>query len=159
MYITKIIKIVFSIGICFVAAGTGSLLTAPSIPTWYAYLNKPFFSPPNWIFGPAWTLLYILMGISLYLVLSKGVQDKTAKKGIIIFFIQLFLNVLWPFMFFFLHNIAGAFIVIILLWLAIFFTIYQFKKINKLSAYLLIPYILWVTFASIMNFSVWLLNM
>jgi tryptophan-rich sensory protein len=134
------------------------LFTFSSIPTWYASLDKPFFNPPNWIFSPVWTLLYFLMGISLYLILLNGWQDREAKRGIILFFAQLLLNVAWSFVFFFLHNPAIAFIIIILLWIMIFLSIFQFLKINKLASYLLIPYLLWVSFASILNFSIWQLN-
>ena len=158
MALTKIIKFSFSMIICFVAAGLGSLFTFSSIPTWYASLDKPFFNPPNWIFSPVWTLLYFLMGISLYLILLSGWQDREAKRGIILFFAQLLLNVAWSFVFFFLHNPAIAFIIIILLWIMIFLSIFQFLKINKLASYLLIPYLLWVSFASILNFSIWQLN-
>ena len=158
MALTKIIKFSFSMIICFAAAGLGSLFTFSSIPTWYASLDKPFFNPPNWIFSPVWTLLYFLMGISLYLILLNGWQDREAKRGIILFFAQLLLNVAWSFLFFFLHNPAIAFIIIILLWIMIFLSIFQFLKINKLASYLLIPYLLWVSFASILNFSIWQLN-
>lgn len=158
MALTKIIKFSFSMIICFAAAGLGSLFTFSSIPTWYASLDKPFFNPPNWIFSPVWTLLYFLMGISLYLILLNGWQDREAKRGIILFFAQLLLNVAWSFVFFFLHNPAIAFIIIILLWIMIFLSIFQFLKINKLASYLLIPYLLWVSFASILNFSIWQLN-
>lgn len=158
MLIAKILKLGFAIIVCFAVAGIGSLFTMPSIPTWYASLSKPFFSPPNWIFGPVWTLLYFLMAISLYIVLLRGIQNKDAKKGIALFFVQLFLNVGWSYLFFFLHNPMMAFFEIMVLWLMILLTILQFKKVDKLASYLLIPYLLWVTFASVLNFSVWQLN-
>lgn len=158
MLTAKILKFLFAIIICFAAAGIGSLLTTPSIPTWYAGLAKPFFNPPNWIFGPVWTILYLLMAVSLYLILSKGIKDKDAKRAMILFFIQIFLNVAWSFLFFFMHNPMFALLDIIVLWMAIFFTILQFEKVNKLAAYLFIPYLLWVSFASILNFSIWQLN-
>lgn len=158
MLTSKILKFVFSIIVCFAVSGIGSLLTTPSIPTWYAGLVKPSFNPPSWIFAPVWTILFLLMAVALYLILLKGSQDKQAKLGMIVFFAQLFLNLLWSFLFFFLHNPALAFYDIVLLWIMILLTILQFKKIDKAAAYLLIPYIVWVSFAALLNFSIWQLN-
>ena len=155
MLISKIIKFAFAVIVCFAAAGIGSLLTTSSIQTWYGGLVKPFFNPPNWIFGPVWTLLYLMMAVSLYFILSKGSQDKEAKKGMIIFFVQLFLNIGWSYFFFFSHNSMLAFFEILVLWMMILLTILQFKKVNKTAAYLLVPYLLWVTFATVLNFSIW----
>jgi len=153
----KIWKLFITISIVFLASALGGLFTANSVSTWYQELAKPFFNPPNWIFGPVWTLLYFLMGISLYLIwISKSNSNK--KTALIFFAIQLFLNVLWSFLFFGLQNPFLAFVEIILLWLAIFATIFYFYKINKMSAYLLVPYILWVSFASVLNLSIFLLN-
>lgn len=123
-----------------------------AIENWYAYLNKPFFNPPNWIFGPVWTTLYILMGISAYLVWKK-------RKGIPFWFwIQLVLNALWSILFFGLQSPILAFVGVIFLWLSIFLTITSFYRIHKTAAYLLVPYLLWVTFASLLNASIALLN-
>ena len=135
------------------AAGTiGSIFTFSAIPNWYAYLNKPFFNPPNWIFGPVWTTLYTLMGISVYLVWKK-------RKGIPFWFwVQLVLNALWSILFFGLQNPILAFVGVIFLWLSIFLTITSFYRIHKTAAYLLVPYLLWVTFASLLNASIALLN-
>jgi len=141
---------------CFAAAGFGSFFTASAIPTWYAALSKPFFAPPNWLFGPAWTLLYILMAVSLYLVWSKGFSKN--RKPIFLFAIQLFLNALWSLAFFGLRNPAAGFAVIVLLWISIVATMLAFKKADKKAAWLLVPYILWVSFASVLNFAVMLLN-
>ena len=127
------------------------MVTLPSIPTWYAQLNKPSFSPPNWVFGPVWTILYFLMGISLYLVWDKNRKIK-------IFFIQLALNFLWSLIFFGFHLPLIAFITIIALWIAIFMTIKSFHKISRLSALLLVPYILWVSFAALLNLFIILYN-
>lgn len=154
--ITKISRLVLSIGICLGAGFIGSVFTTSSIPVWYANLNKPFFSPPNWIFAPVWTILYILMGISLYLVWVS--KNKLKQKGIKLFFIQLGLNVLWSIIFFGLKNPVLAFINILALWITIFLTIQSFKKINKLAGNLLIPYLLWVSFATILNLSITILN-
>lgn len=154
----KLIPLVVSIAVCFLAAGVGSAFTAGAIDTWYAALNKPFFNPPNWIFGPVWTLLYLLMGISLYLVwIAKG--DKKAKRQAITFFIiQLGLNTLWSILFFGLKSPSAAFIGIVFLWLTIFLTIKNFLRISKVAGWLLIPYIAWVSFASVLNLSIIILN-
>ncbi len=144
-------KLLLSIGICLGAGIVGSFFTISSIPTWYVTLNKPSFSPPNWIFGPVWTILYILMGISLYLVWTK-------KKIPPVFWIQLILNAAWSVIFFGLKNPTLALIEIAALWIVIVLTIKAFSKINKLAGRLLIPYLLWVSFASILNLMIVLLN-
>ena len=144
-----------SLALPLLAGFVGSYFTVGSIPTWYATLNKPSFNPPNFIFGPVWTTLYILMGISLYLILSSKKKKDFALK---MFFAQLILNVSWSLVFFGLHNLPLSLLNIVLLWLAIVWTIKEFLKISKISAYLLYPYILWVTFASFLNFSIYLLN-
>ena len=142
----------------FIAAGIGSFYTTPSIPIWYASLQKPSFSPPNWIFGPVWTFLYLLMGISLYFVWNNKTEKKYKKIGLILFFIQLFLNTLWSIIFFGLKFPQFAFIEIIFLWGSILFTIIYFNKILKLAGWLLIPYILWVSFASVLNYFIVIIN-
>jgi translocator protein len=152
----NILKFAVSVGLCFLVAFLGSALTSPSIPTWYAQLNKPFFNPPNWIFGPVWSALYFLMGVSLYIVWKKNLKNK--EKGMKVFILQLILNLLWSLVFFGLHQPLLALITIIALWVAIFMTIKSFYKISKIAAYLLYPYISWVTFASILNFAIVLLN-
>lgn len=152
----KIGKFIVSIGVSFSAGAIGSIFTFSAIPTWYATLAKPSFNPPNWLFGPAWTILYILMGIAFYLVWTSPRENK--KIAYMAFFAQLILNALWSIIFFGAHNLGLAFGEIVLLWLAILWTILEFRKISKPAAYLLIPYILWVTFAGILNFSVWRLN-
>ncbi len=154
-----IIILVFSIGISLSAGAIGSIFTIQYIPTWYATLTKPFFAPPNWLFGPAWTTLYILMGISLFLILRKrNFFEKMNKIAIGFFGIQLVLNTLWSFLFFALQNPFYGLIGIIFLWFSILGTIIAFYPISKKAAYLLTPYILWVSFASILNASIWLLN-
>ena len=150
----KIYKLLISILLPFLASGIGGLFTASSVSSWYVTLNKPSFNPPSWVFGPVWTILYLLMGISLYLVWSK----KFSKPAFIFFGVQLFLNALWSILFFGIKSPLFAFIGITLLWTAIFITIIYFYKLNKLSSYLLIPYILWVSFAAVLNFAIFLLN-
>lgn len=134
----NVLKLIASVGICFLVAFLGSAVTLPSIPAWYVQLHKPFFSPQNWIFGPVWTILYLLMGISLYLVWNKGLKSKNAKKAVKIFLVQLALNLLWSVAFFGLHLPLLAFIVIIALWVSIFLTIKYFWKISQPAADLLI---------------------
>lgn len=139
----------------FIAGAVGSLFTFKAIPTWYAGLNKPSFNPPNAIFGPVWTLLYILMGIALYLVIIK---NKKVKPAVVFFIIQLILNSLWSIIFFGLKNPTGALMEIMVLWLAIIVTIFYFWKISRAAAYLLLPYLAWVSFASVLNYFIVILN-
>ena len=153
----KILKLVASIIIPFVAAGIGNLSTIPNIPTWYATLEKPFFSPPNWVFGPVWTLLYLLMSLSLYLLWTQpSKKDKT--KAFIVFGTQLVLNTLWSIVFFGLHSPIGGMIVILGLLAAIIITMRYFWRFSKTATYLLVPYLLWVSFATILNTAVAFLN-
>lgn len=126
--------------------------------SWYNTLTKPFFTPPSWLFGPAWTILYILMAISAYLVWKNGFKKKKVKEALKIFAIQLILNLSWSPVFFGLHNTLLALLIIIILWYFILKTIQVFNKIDILASYLLWPYFLWVSFATILNFSVWILN-
>jgi tryptophan-rich sensory protein len=135
----------------------GGIVTAQEIKTWYLFLNKPSFNPPNYLFGPVWTLLYLLMGISLFLILKK---DATAakKQSLTLFFVQFALNFCWSFIFFKYHLIGWAFAEIVLMWIFILLTIRSFNKINKTAAWLLVPYIAWVSFASVLNFAIWKLN-
>lgn len=154
----KIIPLLFSIGVCFLAAAVGSVFTIGAIDTWYVTLNKPFFSPPNWVFGPVWTLLYLVMGISLYIFWDTKTNIKERRLGLSIFFVQLALNALWSILFFGLKSPITAFIVIILLWLTISLTIKKFLKASKLAGWLLTPYLAWVSFATILNLSIVILN-
>jgi benzodiazapine receptor len=147
-----------SVILCILVGAAGSVFTVTGPGSWYDLLIKPSFNPPNWIFGPVWTTLYILMGISLYLVLrewKKGVDIRIAGG---LFAVQLFLNFIWSYMFFGLQSPTYAFIVIVLLWVAILATIVTFFRINHIAGYLLVPYILWVSFASILNYSIMVLN-
>jgi tryptophan-rich sensory protein len=152
----KIWKFVISIALPFLASAIGGFFTANSVSTWYVDLAKPSFNPPSWVFGPVWTLLYLLMGIALYLVWINKAKEK--KTAFIFFGAQLFLNALWSVLFFGLKMPLLAFMEIILLWAAILGTIIYFYKIDKNSAYLLLPYILWVSFAAVLNFFIFYLN-
>ena len=154
----KIIRLVSSVLICLAAAAMGSVFTTPSIPTWYALIQKPAFNPPNWVFGPVWTALFILMGISAYLVWEKGLKERKVKVALSVFGVQLVLNILWSALFFGLQSPFYAFIEIIILWIAIVLTIIKFYPVSRNAGLLLIPYIAWVSFAAFLNLSVWLLN-
>ncbi|MBA3681635.1 MAG: tryptophan-rich sensory protein [Bacteroidetes bacterium] len=153
----KYLKLIICILIPLAIGGISGLATATSINTWFVELHKPFFNPPNYLFGPVWTILYILMGISLYLIIQTP-KVYARKRAIVIFGVQLFLNFCWSFLFFKFHLLGIAFIEIILIWLSIITMIYLFKKINKTAAYLQIPYLLWVSFASVLNGAIWYLN-
>jgi len=153
------VKFIVSILVCQMAGVVGSFFTYPSIPTWYATLQKPSFSPPNWLFAPVWITLFTLMGVSAYLVWNKGLKNKQVKESLSIFGIQLILNAFWSFLFFGLKSPLYAFIEIIILWGAIVLTILKFYKISKKAGLLLFPYIIWVSFAMVLNFYVWRLNL
>ena len=157
-YLIKLSKLIASFAIPLLAGFIGSIFTVSTVSTWYTALIKPGFNPPNWIFGPVWTLLYLLMGFSLFLVWKQGLKKKYVKEGLIIFGIQISLNVLWSLFFFGLQNPLLAFIEIIILWTAVLFMIIYFYKVNKTAAYVQIPYILWVSFAALLNLSIVLLN-
>ena len=152
------IKLIVSITICLFAGFLGSFFTIPAIPTWYATLAKPSFAPPNWLFFPVWTILFVMMGISLYLVWRKGLEGQQIKKALVIFAVQLILNVLWSAAFFGLRSPLSGLIEISILWISIAFTIMIFMKISRTAGLLLIPYIIWVSFAAILNFMIWRLN-
>lgn len=149
---------VMSMGIVFLAAYLGSTLTTPSIATWYSTINKPSFNPPNYLFAPVWTALFFLMGISLFIILKDGNGKKYYRAACWSFGAQLFLNVYWSFLFFFAHEPALAFFGLVSLWSMIIVNIYYFFQIKKTAAYLMFPYILWVTFAGVLNYAIWYLN-
>ncbi|MWB94308.1 tryptophan-rich sensory protein [Flavobacterium sp. GA093] len=155
----KITRIAIAIIVCLAVGYSSSEVTKSAIETWYATLEKPIFNPPNWIFAPVWTLLFILMGIAAGLVWDKiKEQNEEVKKALGFFLIQLVLNAIWSYLFFGLKNPMLALIEIVLLWLMIYETYLKFTKINKIAGYLLIPYMAWVGFAAILNASIWWLN-
>ena len=156
---SKSVKIAIAVAVCL-AVGYGSgLATQSSITTWFPTLNKPFFNPPNWLFAPVWTVLYVMMGVSAGLIWSKmDTVPILVKKALWVFTIQLILNALWSFLFFGMCNPFLALIEILLLWLMILETIKVFKSIDPLASKLLIPYFLWVSFAMILNGGIWWLN-
>ena len=154
----NIVKLVVSIVVCQCAGIIGSVFTTPAIPTWYATLQKPVFTPPNWLFAPAWITLYLLMGIAAFFIWRIGLDNRRVRTALIIFLVQLVLNSLWSVVFFGMQSPLYGVIVIIVLWLAILLTILIFARLSKLAAWLLVPYILWVSFASALNISIWILN-
>jgi len=150
----KPLKLIASIIFCHLAGIIGAFFTTPSINGWYDTIIKPEFNPPSWIFGPMWLTLYTIMGISLYLVLEK----KAPKITLIVFGIHWVLNATWSIVFFGMHDISLAFINIIALIIMIIATMYYFSKTSKIATYLLIPYLLWVSFASFLNYNLLILN-
>lgn len=151
-------RLLFSIILIEVIGSLGALATTPAIPNWYSGLVKPFFTPPSWVFGPVWTTLFFLMGFALYLVWQEVYQNKNVKLALQAFGIQMFLNVLWSFLFFGLRNPLLGLIEIVILWFAILYTIMRFWKVSKPASYLMVPYIIWVTIATALNAGVFLLN-
>lgn len=154
----KYLKLLALIVFCEFVGIIGSVYTVSAIPTWYLGLNKPFFNPPNYLFGPVWTILYALMGISIYRILELKKKKKNVVAAANLFWIQLFLNGIWTPIFFGSKQLFLALIVIVFMWVYIFKTISAFAKIDKLSSQLLYPYIVWVSFATLLNFSIWFLN-
>ena len=170
MKINNFFKLIIAIVVCEAAGVVGAFFTTPSIPTWYATLARPTLNPPAWVFGPVWTTLFALMGIAAFLVWKKGLErgdvhpvrlfavSNRVKIALGIFIGQLVLNTLWSIIFFGLHSPGAALVEIIFLWLAILATIIAFAKISKPTAWLLLPYIVWVSFAGYLNYSIWILN-
>ena len=151
-------KLVVCLALTFFAALLGSLFTRNAIFDWYAGLNKPFFTPPDWLFGPVWTVLYLLMALSAFLVWQKGLDSPAVKIALALYLLQLILNALWTPLFFGLKMPLVAFIEILLLWTAIVLTIIASARVSILAGLLLLPYIVWTSFAALLNCSLWLLN-
>ena len=152
----NVLRLVLSIIICQLAGAVGSVFTYPSIGAWYAGLVKPFFTPPNWLFAPVWITLFLLMGISLYLVWEKGFGKN--RTALYLFSLQLVLNILWSVLFFGLQCPLCALPEIIILWIAILLTAIYFYRIRKTASYLLAPYLIWVIIAGLLNYYIWMLN-
>lgn len=150
-------KLLVSIMLPLSIGGIAGLFTAQAIPEWYATLKQPSFNPPNWVFGPVWTTLYILMGISLFLVWRME-PGKLRNKAILVFLLQLLLNFAWSFLFFYFKTIGFALIDILALWVMILVMLFSFYKIKPIAAYVNIPYLLWVTFATVLNAAYFILN-
>jgi len=157
MKIKSIVSLILCIALCQAVGGLGAIFTTPEISGWYASIQKPSFNPPNWIFAPVWTTLFLLMGVSLWLTL-KTENSPARKTALVAFAIQLLLNSAWSFLFFKMHSPLAGLIEIIFLWAAILFWILKTYSVSKLGALLSIPYLLWVSFASFLNFWIWKLN-
>jgi tryptophan-rich sensory protein len=157
MKIPQIIKLIIALVVPLSVGAIAGLFTADAIPDWYASLNRPSFNPPNWLFGPVWTTLYTIMGISLFLIWKQN-PSKQRNQAIAFFFFHLFLNFCWSFIFFYFKMIGAAFVEIILLWTSIVGTLILFYRIKPVAAYINIPYLVWVTFASVLNGAYYFLN-
>lgn len=151
-------QLIISIVVCLAVGTVSGLFTAAEIPTWYATLHKPSFNPPDWLFAPVWTTLYILMGIAFWLVWKSETSRHNKNKAFLFFGVQLLLNFCWSIIFFHFHLTGLALIEIILLWFFILLSIISFHAISTIATYLLAPYLCWVSFAAILNFAIWKLN-
>lgn len=158
MKIRSAFELAVAIILCQLAGVIGTIFTSPAIDGWYIELVKPAINPPGWVFGPVWTILYILMGIAAFLVWKKGIHRKDVKIALGIFGLQLVLNTLWSILFFGLQSPFAALVEITFLWLAIVATILAFTKISKVAAWLMTPYLLWVSFALYLNYLIWSIN-
>ena len=153
-----VFKLIISIAIPLAVGAIAGAFTSSSVAGWFTTINKPSFNPPNWVFAPVWTTLYILMGIGYFLIWNRAADAGLKRAATWLFFIQLGLNFLWSFIFFYAHQPGWAMLDIALLWVFILLTIFAFGKISAVAAWLLVPYICWVSFASILNFAIWRLN-
>jgi translocator protein len=151
-------KLVFFIVVCQLAGGIGSYFTVPAIPGWYATLKRPLLTPPDWVFGPVWITLYVLMGIAVFLIWRETRYGKPRRKALLLFGIQLVLNALWPFLFFGLRSPLAGLAGIVALAVGIFLTLRLFLRISYPAGILLIPYLLWVGYAAGLNFAIFILN-
>ena len=152
------LKLIIAIAIPVAVGGVSGFFTATGVESWYQTINKPSWNPPGWIFGPVWTTLYIMMGVALFLVWKSDSSDILKKTAITLFTIQLVLNFFWSFIFFDQHQIGWALVEIIAMWIFILITIFAFGNVSKLAAWLLVPYISWVSFATILNYTIWKIN-
>jgi benzodiazapine receptor len=155
----SVVRLLVACGVSLAAGLIGSFATiGEGFNVWYSIIEKPTFTPPNWVFGPVWTILYLLMGVAAFLVWQKGVQLKIVRIALGWFLAQLVLNALWTPVFFGLHQIGWALTVIVLLWAAILATMSCFSRVSQTGAVLLVPYLLWVSFATVLNGAIWRLN-
>ncbi len=154
----NILTIIAALAIPQIAGAIGSLFTFQAIPTWYATIIKPELAPPNWVFGPVWTTLFLLMGLASYLVWKRGWERRDVKIALSVYVVQLALNTIWSILFFGIPSPQLAFYEIVLLWLSIATNIVLFYRISKAAGLMLVPYIAWVSFAGYLNYSIWMLN-
>lgn len=155
---SNIYKLIIAIAIPLLVGGISGFFTASSVGGWYQTINKPSWNPPNWIFGPVWTTLYVMMGIALFLVWKQQGSSSQKNTAIILFAVQLAFNFCWSLIFFKWHQPGWALAEIIVMWLLILLTIFAFAKVNTVAAWLLVPYISWVSFATLLNYTIWKLN-
>lgn len=158
MFYKNFFLLVVSLGVSLLAGFLGSLFTVTQSGSWYDLLIKPSFNPPNYLFGPVWTILFILIALAVFLILKKNLKDKQIKNALVIFGAQLLFNILWSFFFFYLQNPRLAFLEIIALLIIIITMMIKFYEIDKRTVYLLTPYLLWVSFVAVLNYYLWLLN-
>ncbi|MCM5661946.1 TspO/MBR family protein [Galbibacter mesophilus] len=158
MELKKGTRIILSVAVCLLVGFLSGYATETSVDSWYSTLQKPVFNPPNWIFAPVWTVLYVLMGISAGIVWARGFYHIWVQTALYHFAFQLVFNAMWSIVFFGFQKPFWALLIIITLFILILLTIKWFKVVSKIAAYLLIPYLLWVAFAMILNFSIWQLN-
>jgi len=155
---SNIVKGIVAIAIPLLVGGASGFFTITGVDSWYQTINKPSWNPPNWVFGPVWTTLYIMMGIALFLVWKEDTSEELKKIAIALFSVQLILNFFWSFIFFNQQQPGWALVEIIAMWFFILLTIFAFAQVNKTAAWLLVPYISWVSFATILNYTIWQLN-
>jgi tryptophan-rich sensory protein len=159
MKASSVFKLLLAVGLSFCAASVGSFFTVSDDGSnWYEALKKPFFTPPDWVFGPVWTILYLMMGIAAFLVWNRGVPKSHVRVALVFFVVQLVFNTAWSVIFFGFHSVGLALLEIIFLWFAILATIVSFWRVDRVAAGILLPYILWVSFAVVLNTAIYLLN-
>ena len=158
MRIKNAIRLTLSVMLPVAVGAVAGLFTATSVKSWFVTLNKPSFNPPAWVFAPVWTTLYIMMGIAFFLIWQSNADELLKRRAMRIYFLQLFFNFTWSFVFFYAKQPGWALANIVLLLLLIVATIFLFSRISKSAAWLLFPYILWVSFATALNFFIWQLN-
>lgn len=151
-------RLIVSLTLPQAAGALGAYFTSAAIATWYVTLEKPVFNPPNWLFGPVWLVLYVLMGLAIYGVWQSKKEGVTKRRAMTTFWIHLLLNAIWPIVFFSLKNLGLALVNIILVWSMIIVLIVQFWKIDRRSSYLLMPYLVWVSYATTLNAWIWVVN-
>lgn len=152
------VKLIIALAIPQLVAASGAYFTITGTGSWYQALDKPSWNPPSWVFGPVWTTLYVLMGIGMYLVWRSDAPEKLKRRATILWGVQLVFNFLWSFLFFGQQQIFSALVEIVVLWVLILLTIFAFARVSKLAAWLLVPYISWVSFATILTYTIWELN-
>ncbi|HUV13439.1 MAG TPA: TspO/MBR family protein [Acidobacteriota bacterium] len=152
------VKLIIAIIVPQAVGIISGLLTASGTREWYSTLTKPAFNPPAWVFGPVWTVLYLMMGVAAFLVWKKGLEEPGVKMAMLLFLVQLGLNAVWPLLFFGIHAPGIAFAEILILWAAIGATLIAFGAQNIVAGALLVPYLAWVSFAAVLNFWLWRLN-